>query len=270
MKTVQKQRGISLIEVMVAMAIGLFITLLVTVVYLTGGRNFNFRQGQGENLANSRYTLDTLGSQLTKAGYRRNPRQKMREAFPADSYQGCEFAAGQAIKVLPDGALCIRFQQRDAGERDCSGGDPGNISDLRPYEAPENATASARKGMYVEKYWVTNEHRLVCNTADNHIADGVQAIHFEFGVGTDPDAIKGSLRRVDEYISTPPSTDQIVRSLRYAVLLATESEHVTGGMESNVCERWSATGGNASLCNSTSGRLYQLAGSAVTLRNLMP
>jgi len=276
MTTRNTQRGISLIEIMVAMAIGLFILLLVTVVYLTGGRNLNFRQGQGENLANSRYTLDTLSSQLAKTGYRRDPRQFMEEAFPADSYLGCDFKKREALKVLSDGSLCIRYQQRDANERDCSGADPGDISDLHSYEGRTEAAdlqGSARRGMYVEKYWITPDHQLVCNDSTNVVADGVQAIQFEFGVG--PAALgqkeKDEHRRVYEYITTPPNpATQTVRSLRYTVLLATANERVTGGIATDVCTRWTAAGGDSSLCDTSGGRLYQLAASALTLRNLMP
>jgi len=277
MTTRNIQRGISLIEIMVAMAIGLFILLLVTVVYLTGGRNLNFRQGQGENLANSRYTLDTLSSQLAKTGYRRNPMELMAEAFPADNYLGCDFKRREALKVLSDGSLCIRYQQRDVHERDCSGGDPGDISDLLPYEGrtePADLQGSARRGMYVEKYWVTPEHQLVCNDSTNVVADGVQAIRFEFGVGPAravEQKEKDEHRRVDAYITTPPDpAKQAVRSLRYAVLLATANERVTGGIASDVCTRWTAAGGDGSLCDTSGGRLYQLAASALTLRNLMP
>jgi len=270
MKTMNQQRGISLIEVMVALAIGLFIILLVTVVYLTGGRHLNFRQGQGENLANSRYTLDTLSTQLVKAGYRRDPLEKWNKAFPRDSYLGCDFAAKEVVQLLADGALCIRYQQRDEDEKNCSG-THGDIRDLNPYENLKKLEGKEEKGMYFEKYWVTPDHRLVCNEEDNTIADGVQSIHFEFGIGpplspTDED--EDHKRRVDEYTTDPGN--QPIRSLRYAILLATSNERVSGGIESDVCARWIAAGGDGNLCDTSSGRVYQLVGSALTLRNLMP
>jgi|GEM_PF-1534137 len=277
MPTPQQQRGITLIEVMVAMAIGLFIVLLVTVVYLTGGRNLSFRQGQGENLANSRHTLDALNGQIAKTGWRRDPIQSMAEAFPSDSHLGCDFQPREVLKVLSDGALCIRYQQRDTNERNCTGDDPGDVADLPPYVARNKANdlrAAAKRGMYVEKYWVTPDHRLVCNNADNAIADGVQAIHFDFGVGPASPPHKkekDATRRVVQYINIPPDpATHTVRSLRYAVLLATTAERVSGGMETDVCTRWQTAGGNSSLCDTSSGRLYQLAAGALTLRNLMP
>ena len=84
---------------MVAMAIGLFIVLIATTVYTQGVSNFSFRTGQSENLGNSRYALDTIEAAFTKAGYRRDPTQNMKLAFPANATaykNGCQFAAGEA------------------------------------------------------------------------------------------------------------------------------------------------------------------------------
>jgi len=262
----------SLVEVMVAMAIGLFIVLIATTLYVSGTSNVGFRMAQSENLGNGRYALGALDAEFTKAGYRRDPTQSMDAAFPADPStlkNDCQFNVGEAVKVLGDGSLCIRFQPRDNDEKDCAGSAAG-IATLKAYDAPPAPALGA--GLLVEKYSLSGSS-LVCQSADPalqtpvSVADGVSGILFEFGVGKIADAFAS--RTVDSYKTTTPTATEAIRSLRYAVLL-TSSAKVTGGMESSVCTRWTELGGDSDRCSSSNGQLYQLASGSLTLRNLMP
>ena len=267
------QRGISLIELMVAMAIGLFIVLIATTLYVKGTSNVNFRIGQSENLGNGRYALGTLDMEFTKAGFRRDPTQPMEQAFPADATalaNGCKFAEGQAIYLTGGSELCIRFQARDKNETDCAGV-AGGIATLTAYEAPPAPALSA--GLFVEKYAVKNG-ALVCQAGSSAasaaipVADGVRDILFEFGVGKGTDSM--AERRVESFKTTAPAADDAIRSLRYAVLLASSAQGLTAGMESSVCGRWAQLGGATASCDTSKGQLYQLASGSLTLRNLMP
>ncbi len=56
------QRGFTLVELMVAMAIGLFIVLIAITIYTQGLSSVAFRMGQSENLNNSRYTIGIKGA----------------------------------------------------------------------------------------------------------------------------------------------------------------------------------------------------------------
>lgn len=263
------QKGVSLVEVMVAMAIGLFILLLISLVYVEGARHLSFRQGQSENLANSRYTLGTLESHFSKAGYRRDPTQSMEEAFPAltDGTTGCTFAKGQAITV-DAGALCIRFQPRDENETDCSGNNNNDAANFTTYEAPTDTSIGA--GVLVERFAIVNQ-TLVCTAQGTAtpVALGVRDIHFEYGVG--PETAAMALRAISGYTSQEPKANETVRSLKYSILLAASKAHLTSGISSTVCSRWKATAGNSNTsCDADSGHLYQIASGALTLRNLMP
>lgn len=263
------QKGISLVEIMVAMAIGLFILLLISLVYIEGARNLSFRQGQSENLANSRYSLGSLESHFSKAGYRRDPTQSMEAAFPAltDNTTGCAFTRGEAITVV-DGSLCIRFQPRDANETDCAGNTDSGVASLAPYQAPTNPSVGA--GVFVERFSIANQ-TLVCTAQSTAtpVALGVRDIHFEFGVG--PEAAPMALRNISSYSSAAPSAGETVRSLKYSILLAASAAKLTAGIQSSICTRWKITAGSDnSSCDAASGNLYQIASGALTLRNLMP
>ena len=116
------QAGMSLVEIMVALAIGLFLVLIATTIYMQGLSSFGFRVGQSENLGNSRLALAVLDSEFSKAGYRRDPSQAMFDAFPADSSphpNGCQFAQGQALYAADTQSICLRFQPGRCGNRLC-------------------------------------------------------------------------------------------------------------------------------------------------------
>lgn len=267
------ERGLSLIELMVALAVGLIVILIAATIYVEGLRNFGFRTSQSENLGNSRYALGTLDNEFTKAGYRRDPTQAMDEAFPADASalpNGCKFAVGQAIYAIDASTLCIRYQARDNNEKDCAGSAAG-IAGLGAYQAPPSPALGA--GLFAEKYFL-KDGALVCqagNQADEsqqEVALGVRGVIFEFGVGKGSDSF--AERRVEQFKTGTLAADDVIRSLRYAVLLASMTEKVTGGMESSVCTRWTNAGGATATCDTSKGQLYQLASGSLTLRNLMP
>lgn len=256
---------------MVAMAIGLFIVLIATTLYVNGASNVGFRMGQSENLGNGRYALGTLDNEFTKAGYRRDPTQPMDQAFPADASplaNGCQFTVGQAINLNADGHLCIRFQARDNAEKDCAGSAAG-LASLGAYGAPPAPALGA--GLFAEKYWVQNG-ALMCKAGnpavETQVAAGVRGILFEYGVGTGTDSL--AERRVESFKTTAPAANEAIRSLRYAVLLVSSAKGLTAGMESSVCARWTALGGAGANCDTSEGKLYQLASGSLNLRNLMP
>lgn len=267
------EQGISLIELMVALAVGLIVILIATTIYVEGIRNFSFRTGQSENLGNSRYTLGALDNEFTKAGYRRDPTQSMDEAFPADGAanpNGCQFAVGQAMYAVNTGMLCIRYQARDNDEKDCAGSAAG-IAGLDAYQAPSAPALGA--GMFVEKYFLNDKGALVCQAGSQaeggqEVAVGVKDVFFEFGVGKGTDSF--AERRVEEFKATAPTGDDVIRSLRYAILLVSTGQKITGDIESSVCDRWKDAGGAAASCDTSKGQLYQLASGSLTLRNLMP
>ena len=61
------QAGLTLVELMVALAIGLFIVLIATTIYMQGLSSLGFRMGQSENLGNSRQALAALDAEFSKA-----------------------------------------------------------------------------------------------------------------------------------------------------------------------------------------------------------
>lgn len=99
------------------------------------------------------------------------------------------------------------------------------------------------------------------------VADGVRGVHFEFGVGKGSDSF--AERRVEEYKTDSLASDDVIRSLRYAILLASTAEKLTGYGLLRL-RQLGKRGGAAASCDTSKGQLYQLASGSLTLRNLMP
>ncbi|BCR23333.1 hypothetical protein KAM426_08600 [Aquipseudomonas alcaligenes] len=64
--TRNRQFGLSLIELMVALVISSFLILGITQIYVDNKRNYLFQQGQSENQENGRYALLLLEKELAK------------------------------------------------------------------------------------------------------------------------------------------------------------------------------------------------------------
>lgn len=247
-----RQIGLSLVELMIAMAISSFLILGVTQILIDNKNNYRYQQSQSENQENGRFTLMLFEKELFKTGFRRRPDQNPEQAFPALSSGGCVFTTGQTINKVDDSTICLRYQPRDTAELDCTGTAIGDLTDLdTPYKAPNSS--------FIEKISIINGS-LVCN-GTSLIADGVAAINFDFGIGGTAE------KDVTSYTQSPGTSP--IRSLRYSVLLSSTQNSVAQGISSKACTEWqNLTAADTSPC--VNDKIYQIVSSSVTLRNLMP
>lgn len=255
-----RQLGLSLIELMIALLISSFLILGVTQLYINNKQNYLFHQGQTNNQENARYALMTLEQQLSKAGFRRRPFVDSTVEFPAKNYAtaSCNFAAGQTIYAPDSHSLCIRYKPRDSQERDCLGNGPTNTSGL-------NTPYTEASGEFVERYSLVSHEgedlsSLTCTTESGSgaLIDGVADLQFDFGVGNQP-------RTVSTYTTTPETGAQI-GAVRYRLLLASKKN--LGSGDDPTLENWN-TRYDPDFAPDD-GRIYQVASSTLTLRNLMP
>ncbi|PXC03145.1 pilus assembly protein PilW, partial [Pseudomonas aeruginosa] len=95
----RRQSGLSMIELLVALAISSFLILGITQIYLDNKRNYLFQQGQAGNQENGRFAMMFLDQQLAKVGFRRRADDPNEFAFPAQQKTAyCEaFKAGSTL-----------------------------------------------------------------------------------------------------------------------------------------------------------------------------
>ncbi|RRV32853.1 prepilin-type N-terminal cleavage/methylation domain-containing protein [Pseudomonas sp. o96-267] len=268
------QAGLSLVELMVALAISSFLILGVTQIYIDNKRSYAFQQNQAENQEGGRYTLLLLQQELAKAGYRRRPDIPFDEAFPASNALDCDFGTGRAAKQFgtSQNAICIRYQPHNHLERDCLGNLPVNAA------AIEDSPYTDAGEIIVERLYLDG-NTLMCQTAHitsttvtatGELVSGIADLRFEFGVGTASDD-----RRVSKYIATP---DGPVLTIRYTALMRSSNPNLREGIDADTAlDNWmNVTGISAedttvaALKTADKGNLYQISQSAVMLRNLLP
>lgn len=249
------QRGISLIELMVAMTIGLFLILGVTQIYIANQKSYQFQQSQVGNQENGRFTLALLEQELSKAGYRSLPRTQL----PANSAIGCTFGAGTSVQALSATSLCIQYQARNRDDVTCLGTSLASTDQsliAQPY--------GQANPVIVEKIAFDSTNQvLTCTvgTSTQQLATGIADIRFDYGYGP------VNSRTVTGFSATPATT---VGAVRYAALMksaATSSIVDTSTSAPAALTEWN-TRYSASITGNT--QVYEIVQSTIMLRNQMP
>lgn len=259
------QSGISLIELMIAMVIGLFLILGVTQIYIDNKKSYAFQQSQSENQEGSRYSILFLQQELAKAGYRRRPDENIDSIFKATVASGCTFSAGETVKRDSANAICIRYQPRDNKERDCL----GTIVD-----STLNTPYSKTNTVVVQKIAFDNaKSEVTCQRGSTTaaIVNGIADLRFEYGVGN---AVEP--QTISNYIKTTASSSQPALAVRYTVLFRSTDKKLRESTTIDAAlTNWkSLTGATAAeitaMKNADNGNIYQVTQNTVMLRNRMP
>jgi len=208
------QTGLSLIELMVAMLIGMFLILGVTQIFINNQTSYLFQQGQLGNQENGRFSLALLNQELLKAGYRSN----LVSTLPADSSSlaGCNFQAGAAVAAISERSFCVQYQATSQLDVTCQGNgliaaDRNAIStpySVKPYE-------NVIRPRIVEKIsFDETTSSITCTTAAvaQQLVTGVRDVRFEYGAGPNKS------RSVTSFSTSPVASDSIA-AVRYSILM---------------------------------------------------
>lgn len=281
MLKVLHQRGLSMIELLVALAISSFLILGITQVYIDNKRNYVFQQSQAGNLENSRFAVLMIDELLSKAGYRRAPDQEMADAFPAPASPilsaHCEaFPAEAALtKIKATGGqtgFCMRYQPAMADELTCDG-------IAAPLSKKVFGYPSQAETIYVAVKFTPhasdlNKGTLSCISNKGstlvELIDGIADMKVEFGAG---DLVEKKLAASNPFKDAQSwtATDGPVRAVRYSVLAASRNNQRDG--DSNIYDKWLATASAAAktrLAAQDKKQIFQTAVGAQAIRNLMP
>lgn len=262
------QKGLSLVELMVALAISSFLIIGVTQIYIDNKRSYLFQQGQSANQEGSRYTLLFFQQELLKAGYLTRPDKDRNSEFPAQSRAGCSFGTGQTAywdNETNGGSLCIRYQPQSPTSRNCL----GNLisGPDKPYQSTDNVIVE-RFFLQDDTLWCEAMSSSGTSSQKAELLNGIADLRFEFGLGD---------RQVKEFSAQHDvSTNDNLTAIRYAALLRTTTTRLRDDTnDSPVLARWqtltNATDAEMQTLRDEDARnLYQIAQSTLTLRNLLP
>ncbi|MCG8316130.1 MAG: PilW family protein [Pseudomonadales bacterium] len=252
----KKIRGLSLVELMVAMVLGLLITAGVTQLFLTNRLTSNLQQGLASVQEQGRFAVDFLSRELMSAGYGNVDRAIY---FPIDAQ---DEEASSSDGTLFDSVMIFL----EDGE-DCSGGviNEATSEDFEPVENPY-------------KYYEVNTsddgiNTLVCKDSDgspaNVLVDNVEAFQVLFGIADGDDQF------ATRYVSASnvSSGDKVV-SIRYGIMIASDSVAVAAAERSDarviarLLDQAITNGTDTNQIDFADGRLRRVFVSTIGLRNV--
>lgn len=250
--SMDRQDGLSLIELMVALLLSTLLILGVTQVYIDNKRNYAFQQGQSDNLENARYALMLFEEELYRTGYQTSTDFGMENSFRAagpNVETNCSFAAGEVINFdAEDQRLCIRYQPALPEITTCDG--EAVSGGTNPYQAELSPVTVELE---------ITDNSLHCNGVPmiNNMVD----IKLMFGVSD------GQARETQKFTDVPAANEQI-RSVRYAALLKSRSENLADDDSSPVYAAWREKWYTESDATPPDRALYFSSGNTIALRNL--
>jgi len=92
LRAVRRMRGYSVLELLIAVSIGLLVSLAAVQLFVTNQVNFQLQRGLGDVSENGRFALDFMGRQLRQGGYA--PSSKTLERWPTIVVSAADLPTG--------------------------------------------------------------------------------------------------------------------------------------------------------------------------------
>ena len=185
-----RQSGLTLVELLIAMALGLLVLLAIVSLYVGSRQTFRIQEDSARLQETGRYAIESLGRSIRQAGFWNMP------INPVSTATGF---GGVAINGT-NGATDTVTVQYDVlvGDRDCE----GTVIDA--------ALFTAIGGVVTETYSL-NGNNLVCEGVDadaaaSPLVSDVEDLQVLYGLNTDNDPRQS----VDQYQATPANWAQVV------------------------------------------------------------
>ena len=223
-----KQTGLSLIELMIAMTLGLILMFGVVQIFISSKQTYTVVTSQSQTQENARVLKHFLGRGLRHAGYWDDP--TIPRALPeAGVFLENEIVfatnndASEADVVDGTDTITVRFNGTADGQlRGCTGmpADEDQVIVDRYYLSPAGTNTQVPSLMCDSD--LQDLAGASASTDSQPLIVGIENLQIEFGIGT--------ANSITQYVSADDVTNwSNVRSVRYAIL-ATSNQN-TGGQE---------------------------------------
>lgn len=251
----KNQKGLSLVELMVAMVLGLIISAAVLELFLTNRQTFVLQQGTASVLEQGQFAVDFLSKELMAAGH-----GDVEQVVGVENGESTNGGRYDAIRIFM------------VGGKDCSGADEEDEEDAPVDVLWKHYSVAEQNGTGV----------LRCTDSDgndNPLIDNVDAFEILYGVSTDVNnASPNYYATIDRVVANDHSNNIV--SIRFAILIASDGatnmdgelvgQHGSDPQSMQVLDRefsYTSDGGNYSV-DFEDRRLRRLFVSTVALRNV--
>ena len=245
------QKGLSIVELMVALLLSSLLILGVTQIYLDNKRSHLFQKAQADNSDSARFALTFLDNELNKAGFRRRPDILFEEVFKSDNTNG--FNAGSVASKITNGIL-IRYQAAHPGQTGCDGSEIDDIPDA-PYVGIDAPILTAKLEF--------TDGQLKCE--GETIVEGVADFKLLYAVGARSDAA----RSIDRYTETPQASEEI-RGIKYDILLKSPNPNLAEASDNAIYSSWREQHYAEENPNPDNKHIYQVTSNTIIFRNATP
>jgi type IV pilus assembly protein PilW len=180
-----RQQGLTLVELMIAMTLGLLILLAVASIYIGSRQTYRMQEENARLQETGRYALEALGRSIRQAGFWNMPINPVATAtaFVGTPITGTDGAAGapDTVTVQYDGLI---------GDRDCEG------------------TVLGANAVIAEAYSL-NASNLVCDGNDalaaaSPLVADIEDVQILYGIDTTP---TDNFQSVGQYKATPTAAE---------------------------------------------------------------
>lgn len=110
------QRGLTLVELLVAMTLGLLVLLAISSLYIGSRATFRLQDDNARLQETGRYALEVMGRSIRQAGFWNMP---INSVATATAFGGTPVTGVNAASPTPD-SITVQYDGLD-GDRDCEG-----------------------------------------------------------------------------------------------------------------------------------------------------
>lgn len=183
-------RGLSLIELMISIVLGLLLVAVVIQIYVGSKATYNKQEDLSRLQENGRVALDVIGRVARISGFKSNPAADYSTLFPSTA----PAITGTAGAVGSSDSLVIRFQGSGDGLNTSTSPD-GSVVDCLGATYDSNITIYNR--LYIASNATTGRSGLFCDTGNivgTEVISEIENMRFLYGVDVNADGI------VDYYV----------------------------------------------------------------------
>ncbi len=236
-----KQTGMSLVEVMVAMTIGLIILIALGYFFVSSSRINRTTDDVSRMQESGRNALELMGKAIRQAGYRRDVDEKFGGSAGALVMEGTNGSGTAADSIT------VRYNAQEDGDVDCT----GTIVPAGTDESPNMVTAT----------FAISGGALTCNngTSTVTLVDNIEDMQISYGIDAARD---GAIDKIgsETYINSPTAT-------QFGQVAAVQVSLLTKGPSKNVTTNSQTLSYNGADITKSDGHLYQVYSATFTVRN---
>lgn len=211
----KNQQGFTLVELMIAVTIGLILLLVVGTVFTSSRQAFRIQEDNARIQESGRFALEILGRSIKQAGHADIPFTGFKVAFTGNAITGTDGAAGAAdtITLQYDGVI---------GDRDCGVGTPVSAADIT---AGNNIIQShfnldtANAQLRCDGTIAAAPAAPGAPPSGQAVLDDIEDLQILYGIDTTGD------QSANQYVAAPADWNQVVTA-RVCVLVRSEKTNI--------------------------------------------